>query len=198
MKATKSPLIIILILFFSFNFSFSQVKNNQYKTTVFEVYGDLNKDQIPDLVTVKENEDDPKHPFLLEIFFKNKSGNYEKVFTSEKAVMELYPYGDRRTDLILKDLKIENGILIFKNELIRGSFIHRFRYQNGRFELIGFTSMNAIPGYIEHIDFNLSTGDKIVKLVSYETDKVLKLEKTKQKISPLPNLIDFEPFDFTY
>lgn len=186
------------MLFFSFNFSFSQEINSEYKTSVFEVYGDLNKDQIPDLVTVKENEDDPKHPFLLEIFFKNKSGKYEKVLTSEKAVMELYPYGDRRTELILRDLLIENGILIFKNELIRGSFIHRFRFQNGRFELIGFTSVNANPGSIEHIDFNLSTGQKIVKLMSYETDKVLKLEKTKQKVSPLPNLVDFTPFDFTY
>lgn len=186
------------MLFFSFNFSFSQEINSEYKTSVFEVYGDLNKDQIQDLVTVKENEDDPKHPFLLEIFFKNKSGKYEKVLTSEKAVMELYPYGDRRTELILRDLLIENGILIFKNELIRGSFIHRFRFQNGRFELIGFTSVNANPGSIQHIDFNLSTGQKIVKLMSYETDKVLKLEKSKEKISPLPNLVDFTPFDFTY
>ena len=198
MKNIKHKLLLTFTLVFTINFAFSQEKKSDYNTIVYKISGDLNKDNIPDLVVVKEDNTSKHNPYLLEIFFQNKNGKYETVLTSRKAVMEKYPYGDQRTELILENLQIKNGILIFRNDMIRGSMIHKFRFQNGEFELIGYTYTNASAGYIEHTDYNLSTGEKVDKHTDYQTDKILKFTKTKQKMQKLPKLKDFTPFDFTY
>jgi hypothetical protein len=192
-------IIISFLLIFLLNTTLhSQVKTDYYKTIVYKIYGDLNKDNLDDMVVVKENNTDKHNPYLLEIFFQNKSGSFQNVFSSTKAVMEKFPYGDERTEVILEGLQIKNGVLIFRNQLLKGNFTHKFRYQNGEFELIGYTFNNASAGYMEHMDYNLSTGDKTEKHTAYETDKILKLAKTKNKLSVLPNLKDFSPLEFTY
>lgn len=198
MNKLKNKFLLAVALFLTANVAFSQEKITNYNSIVYKISGDLNKDNIPDLIVVKEDTIDKHNPYLLEIFFQNKNGNYETIFTSTKAVMERYPYGDQRTELTLEDLQIKNGILIFKNGMIRGSMIHKFRYQNGEFELIGYTYTNASAGYIEHTDYNLSTGEKVDKHTDYETNKVLKFSKTKKKMASLPTLKDFSPFDFMY
>lgn len=198
MNKLKNNFLLAVAIIFTANFVFSQEKTNNYNTIVYKVSGDLNKDNLPDLVVVKEDNADKSNPFLLEIFFQNKNGKYENVLTSTKAVMEKYPYADERTELILEELHINKGILIFRNQIIKGSMIHKFRFQNGEFELIGYTYTNASAGYIEHTDYNISTGEKIEKQIDYQTDKVLKYTKTKKKMASLPNLKNFSPFDFTY
>lgn len=112
--------------------------------------------------------------------------------------MPKYPYEDNRTELILENLEIKNGILIFRNQMIRGSLVHKFRYQNGSFELIGYTYNNASPGYIEHLDYNLSTGNKIWRKNDYKTDEIIEYRKSIEKLPKLPNLLDFSPLDFMY
>jgi hypothetical protein len=198
MNRLKHKTLLIVAIFFGITSMFSQEKNSNYDSIVYKIYGDLNKDNLPDMVVVRENTKDKRRPNLLEIFFQTKNGTYKNVLTSTKAVMERFPYGDARTETILEELQIKNGILIFRNQLIKGSFTHKFRYQNGEFELIGFTSYTANAGYLDHTDYNLSTGEKIEKHIDYETDKILKLTKTKNKMSVLPKLKDFSPFEFTY
>lgn len=198
MNHLKSKILLLIVLFVGINSIFSQEKKGSYDLVVYEIYGDLNKDNLPDMVIVRENTSDKRRPNLLEIFFQTKNGAYQKVLSSTKAVMERFPYGDARTETVLEDLQIKDGVLIFTNQLMKGNLTHKFRYQNGEFELIGFSSNTAGAGYLESVDYNLSTGEKIEKQSDYETDKVLKLSKTRNKLSVLPRLKDFSPFEFTY
>jgi len=198
MNYLKSKVFFIFAIFLGINSIFCQEKNSNYDSIVYKIYGDLNKDNLPDMVVVRENTKDKRRPNLLEIYFQTKNGIYKNVLTSTKAVMERFPYGDARTETVLEELTIKNGVLIFRNQLIRGSLTHKFRYQNGEFELIGFSSYSAGAGYLDYTDYNLSTGEKIERQTEYETDKVLKLSKTKNKMSVLPKLKDFSPFEFSY
>lgn len=59
-------------------------------------------------------------------------------------------------------ISIEKGILIishFGGSSWKWAFTDKYRYQNGHFELIGYTGSSGRPGdYMKYIDFNLSTG----------------------------------------
>jgi hypothetical protein len=91
---------------------------------------------------------------------------------------------------------IKKGVLSINNEFLRGHSEHKFRYQNGRFELIGFSHVSSGGiGVMETIDFNLSTGVRVEKFERYDTDKVLSNKKTKLLIRPLPRLEGFTPFE---
>ena len=196
MKTFK--LLLIISTFCSAKMILAQNKFSNYNSIVFNVKGDLNNDGMPDKVLVKVDKNDKHLPYLLQVQFQNNDGNYKTVLSSTKAVLPKFTEGGGTSEAILEKLEIKNGILIFTNQLIRGNFTHKFRFQKGNFELIGFQFNNASAGYIEYVDYNLSTGDKIVKHIDYETDKILKQIKTKEKVSPLPKLQDFTPFDFTY
>lgn len=196
MKTLK--LLLFICTFCNTEMIFSQNKFSNYISFVFNVKGDLNNDGMLDKVFVKVDKNDKYLPYLLQVQFQNKDGNYKTVLSSTKAILPKFTADGGTSEAVLEKLEIRNGILIFTNQLIRGNFTHKFRFQKGNFELIGFQSNNANAGYIESIDYNLSTGGKIVKHVDYETDKILKQIKTKEKVSRLPRLQDFTPFDFTY
>jgi hypothetical protein len=190
--------IAIILAFFVSQKNFGQVSDQQYRNIVYNIQGDLNKDGLADKVMVRENAEDSKNPYLLEIFFKNKDGSYRKVLRSTKAVTPKFPSGGEITVVNLENLEVKNGLLIFTNQLIRGNYVHKFRFQNGNFELIGFTENNASPGYLEYVDYNLSTGSKTNKHTDYQTDKVLMYKKSIEKLKKLPKLQDFEPLEFVY
>lgn len=189
--------LIVFLLFASQKIN-AQDSDKEYRHIVYDVKGDLNKDGLADKVVVRENGQDSKNPYLLEIFFKNTDGSYRKVIKSTKAVTPKFPNGGEINDVSLENLEIKNGLLIFTNQLIRGNYVHKFRFQNGNFELIGFTENNASAGYIEYVDYNLSTGVKINKHIDYQTDKILMYKKTIEKLNTLPKLQDFEPLEFVY
>lgn len=194
----KLKIIAIFSLIFVSQKNFGQVSDEQYRNIVYDIKGDLNKDGLADKVVVRENGKDSKHPYLLEIFFKNVDGSYKKVLRSTKAVTPKFPAGGEISDVNLENLEIKNGLLIFTNQLIRGNYVHKFRFQNGNFELIGFTANNASAGYIEYVDYNLSTGVKINKHTDYQTDKILMYKKSIERLKLLPKLQDFEALEYVY
>lgn len=195
MKNSLLYFVLTLLIFVNYK---AQNSKGLFDKIIFEVKGDLNKDNLIDVVIVKENSKSKYNPYQLEIKFKNANGEFISVFLSDKAVPNKFSYCDERTDIILENLEIKNGILIFSNQLIRGRLTHKFRFQNGNFELIGYTFNNASAGFIEYVDYNLSTGKKISRKTAYETDKILSLIETSEKINSLPKLQDFTPFDFMY
>ncbi|MCG9793259.1 hypothetical protein [Flavobacterium algicola] len=195
MNIIKIKIILIFIFFFSGNIYCQKSKNKNTKIT-FEIHGDLNNDNIKDLVMVKEYTNNEFHPCSLEIKFGNEKGEYKSVLITEKAVME--KSHDTRDSAVLENLEIKKGMLIFSNALIRGNLTHKFRYQNGNFELIGYTYNGAVPGYIESVDYNLSTGKKIMINKSWDSDKIIEKNESIEKLYPLPKLQDFTPFDFMY
>lgn len=163
-----------------------------------EVQGDLNKDGLIDEVVVKQDTLNENSPYRLQIFFKEPNGQSKLIATSTKIIQPQFPDGKNgyKTGSDFSDITIKNGILSVNFELLRGHFEHKFRFQNGNFELIGFSKVYSNGrGVITTTDFNLSTGIRIEKSERYDTDKVLSYEKKKILIRPLPKLQDIAPIE---
>ncbi|RZL32187.1 MAG: hypothetical protein EOO96_14645 [Pedobacter sp.] len=184
------------LAFFLLIFDVSNAQKTDNTKMVFNVKGDLNKDGLADLVTMKEQLHHANKPLILEIKFNQNDGKYTTVLELETALKS--KKSNQMDACILEELTIIKGVLIFRNQLMKGSMLHKFRYQNNHFELIGYTFNNADAGGVEFTDFNLITGNKIYKIISYETDKILVEKTTIEKINPLPNLDNFVPLDLMY
>lgn len=188
---------ITLTFYFIFACGFIFCQSN-FSRTEFSVHGDLNKDGLEDLVIVKADTIDSTQPYLLEIFFQSKTKSMQQVFSSSKTLNPKFPDGPPITYSTPENIEIKKGVLIITNGLIRSTFTHKFRYQNGDFYLIGFSYGSMDPGCVKSVDFNLSTGQFEEICRAYETNKILKKIKTVRKIRPLPKLSDFSPLDVDY
>ncbi|NHM02597.1 hypothetical protein [Flavobacterium difficile] len=192
---------IFLISLFLFEICmFSQNKNVKanFNVKIKEVKGDLNKDNLTDKVVVTQDTINEKSPYKLEIFFAKPNGDFKSIVASTKIIEAQYPEGrvNYNTGNGFSDITIKKGVLIVRFELVRGYFEHKFRFQNGNFELIGFYEVYSNgQGVITTTDFNLSTGIRIEKAERYDNDEVISSTKKKIVISPLPKLQDVEPFE---
>lgn len=194
--------LILLLLILICVDTFSQAKNEKDTFTflVTKVTGDLNKDNLDDKVIVTQDTINQKSPYQLQIFFAQPNGEFKLIATSTKIIAPQYPDGrdGYRTGDGFMDITISKGIVSVNFGLLRGHFEHKFRFQNGNFELIGFSYVSSDGhGTIYTTDFNLSTGIRIEKTESYgeEDDKVLSNTKKKILIRPLPKIQDVEPFE---
>lgn len=130
--------------------------------------GDLDNDSIEELVVVYNNEREPEteigfpRELIIYKFINNKWIDWKKskevLYHSQNGGMMGDPFGD---------IEIKNGILqIDQNggSSWRWGITDKYRFQNGDFYLIGYTSIfGKICEYWEKIDFNLSTGKLIFK-----------------------------------
>lgn len=165
---------------------------------ITEVVGDLNNDKLDDKVVVMQDTVNEIAPFRLEIFFANSNGIFNNIATSTKIIAPQYPNGRRDflTGNSLENIIIKKNIVIVNYGLLRGHLEHKFRYQNGNFELIGYTATYLEnPQIIKMIDFNLSTGIRIEKNGEVGSDKIKLKSKTNVMIRPLPKIQDVEPFE---
>lgn len=192
-------LTLIVLIFFELNcFSQTNAENYNFSHKIIEVTGDLNKDSLLDIIIVTQDTVNENAPYRLQIFFKQPNGKSKLIATSTKIIEPQYPDGRNgyKTGNGFSDVTIKKGILSVNFELLRGHFEHKFRFQNGNFELIGYTEGQSYGrGEMYYIDFNLSTGTKIVKVENYETDKIVSNKKSKLIIRPLPKLEDVLPFE---
>ena len=192
-------IILLALNFFTLSTS-AQTENTKYNFNyiITEVTGDLNKDNLPDKVIVTQDTLDEFAPYRIQIFFKESNGDFKLIATSTKLIEPQFPNGrdGYRTGTGFSDVTISKGVLSVNIELLRGHFEHKFRFQNGNFELIGFSEVysNGL-GTIETVDFNLSTGSRIEITENYETDKIISRKKKKILIRPLPRLQDVVPFE---
>ncbi len=192
--------IITLLLVFITSSLIAQ-KNKQtdeFIVQIKKVKGDLNKDNLADLVVVTQDTINEKAPYKLSVFFAQPNGTFKEIVSTTKAIDAQYPEGKNGyyNGQSFYDISIEKGILIISNELTRGNFEHKFRYQNNNFELIGFSETYSDgQGTIGMVDFNLSTGIRVSTTERYD-DSDEKPTKTQKKIliRPLPKLQNFAPF----
>lgn len=197
----KHLFMLAIVLIPIVSFSQSTKKADRFSYVVSKVTGDLNKDNLPDYAVVTQDTLADTSPYHLQVFFAKPGGGYELKISSTKAINEQYAGGKNgyREGYSFTELKIKNGVLIINCSLIRGNFNHKFRYQNGNFELIGYTTGYS-DGHSQmvDIDFNLSTGVHLEKVESFETGEVASNKKKIIKIRPLPKLQDFVPYKSDY
>jgi hypothetical protein len=163
----KSIPIVVILLTTSLTVIGQKIPVPKHYSIVDTVTGDLDKDGRKELVvafnTSKENGVDGVPREL--IIYKLETNGWTIWKKSRQAL-----YGSRDGGMMgdpFGQIKIENGtLLISQNGGSSWKWDHtdRYRYQEGEFYLIGYTSNYGKPcEYWQEVDFNLSTGKMIVK-----------------------------------
>ena len=164
----------ILSLIFS-TFCFAQKEFQPKGSTIIEtVDGDLDGDKIPEKVMVYDTKDIGEMGNLREIqILKKVNGKWTILEKSRNAILDSDSGGMMGDPYV--GTTIKNGLLIinhFGGSSWKWGFTDKYRYQNGNFELIGYTSEGGRPGdFWTTVDFNLSTGQiNFKKEVENEAD----------------------------
>ncbi|MEP6931067.1 MAG: hypothetical protein ABI850_13675 [Flavobacterium sp.] len=188
---------LISLFFLLFSVTLIAQKHN-FNIKITKVNGDLNKDGLADYVLVSQDTLSDTSPYNLEIYFGEANGKFKLALSTTKAIDPAHPNGKNGyySGNAFSEITIKKGILIISNELIRGHYEHKFRFQNGNFELIGFSEVYSDgQGTMGTIDFNLSTGIRIKDTERYDEDDEKPTHSQKKiRIKPLPKLQDFAPF----
>ena len=184
--------------FLSFN-CYSQNEGKYFESHT--AIGDLNNDKIKDVVFVYHDTINPKAPYRLEVYFaKINSVGDVKVISTEKAIKPDFPDAETIDDRfysgdMFNKIEIKNNVLSIKVNLTRGHYVHKYRFQNGAFELIGFTIVNGSADYLEKIDFNLFTGERITTTEVGSLKPKIQTKKEKINLLRLPKLGEFTPLE---
>lgn len=165
----KTTIPFLFLIFFSFSAQAQKVPIPLHYSIVDTVSGDLDKDGIPELVVVYNtqeiNEDyDDGVPRAL-IIYKKQNNQWTVWKKSSQALM------DSRDGGMMGDpfgsIEIKNGVLSIEQNGGSGwKWFHnnKYRFQNGEFYLIGYTSIQGKDcEEWEELDFNLSTGQFNIK-----------------------------------
>lgn len=199
MKTKMFQFLCLTSIFFLFEKTFAQdYSQKDFKVLIASVSGDLNKDGVDDEVTITQDTLNEKMPYCVSVYFKTSDGARQKMVSSFRLISPQYPEGREgfMSGERFNSIEVKKGILIVHNDLLRGNYQYKFRYQNSNFELIGYTYVSSDGiGSIHTTDFNLSTGMRVKKQESYETDKIISEEIDKLLIRPLPRLKDVVPFE---
>ena len=158
--------LLPLLLFFYFNYSANAQKNSpppKDYTSIGQAIGDLDKDGIAEKVIVFDtNQEEEKHTGTVrEIhIFKKKGNNWVLWHLSKGAVMPSKTGGQWGDPF--SQITIQRGCIVLQHTgggHYKWSHIHRFRYQNDTWELIGATTeYGSVCVFWEKFDYNLSTG----------------------------------------
>ena len=150
----------------------------------FIAKGDLNKDNLEDIAIVIEKNDKKNikkneslgpdelnlNPRILLVLFKEKDGTYALAAKNDKGFIQ--SEGNEETPTLmdtLSGISIENNVLkiVFNYFLSAGSWwtsteVYIFRFQNNRFELIGYENNGFMrnSGEEEGVSINFSTNKK--------------------------------------
>ena len=150
----------------------------------FIAKGDLNKDNLEDVAIIIEKDDKKNikkndsfgpeelnlNPRILLVLFKEKDGTYILAAKNDKGFIK--SEGDEEATALadtLSDISIKNNVLkiVFNYFMSAGSWatsteVYIFRFQNNRFELIGYENNGFMrnTGEEEGVSINFSTNKK--------------------------------------
>ncbi|GEN77635.1 hypothetical protein [Chryseobacterium hagamense] len=154
--------IFCLLLILSGTFSFGQKEFQPKGSAVIEtVDGDLDGDQIPEKVIIYNTKDTTEYGNIREIqILKKVNGKWTILEKSRNAILRSNDGGMMGDPY--QSTEIQKGILMITQaggSSWKWGYTDKYRFRNGRFELIGYSSGSGKPEeYWTDIDFNLSTG----------------------------------------
>ncbi|SDQ10738.1 hypothetical protein SAMN05421664_0515 [Chryseobacterium soldanellicola] len=157
MKTTFCFLSIIFSIF-----CFAQKEFQPAGSEMIEsVDGDLDGDQIPEKVIIYNTKDTTDLGNVREIqILKKINGKWTILEKSTKAILE--SNGGGMMGDPYQSMQIKKGILEITQaggSSWKWGYTDKYRFQNGHFELIGYSSSYGKPEeYWTDVDFNLSTG----------------------------------------
>lgn len=131
------------------------------------VTGDLDKDGIKELVVAYNTAPEEKFESIPRevIVYQLKNGKWTEWKKSRQAL-----YGSQDGGMMgdpFEEIAIKNGLLLISQSggsSWKWNHTDKYRYQNGEFYLIGYSSNSGkLCEYWMDVDFNLSTGKMVVK-----------------------------------
>ena len=157
--------------------------------------GDLNKDKLEDTVIVIEKDDVLGPDYLnlnsriLLVLFKQKDGTYILASKNDKGFIQSENDEENPTLMdTLTGISIKNNTLRinFDYFLSAGSYsasqtIFTFRFQNNRFELIGFDNISFMRNSGEQEEFSINFSTNKIKTTTGGNMFEEKLNKPKEK-----------------
>lgn len=168
----------------------------RYNVFMCAATGDLNKDNISDSVVVMHDTTSAEKPYRLQVLFGRPDGQYQLAATSETAILP--DGGAGAHDAInLDSVLVSKGVLTVRISLLRGMAEYLYRYQNQRFELIGYSRNESDgQGMLVSEQYNLSTGRYIRSTEAYDgEDRPTAHTDTIIPIRPLPVMDTLVPFE---
>lgn len=125
------------------------------------VDGDLDGDKIPEKVIVYNTKDTTDLGNIRELqILKKINGKWSILEKSRNVILE--SRGGGMMGDPYQDMEIKKGILEITQaggSSWKWGYTDKYRFQNGQFELIGYSSSSGKPEeYWTDVDFNLSTG----------------------------------------
>lgn len=125
------------------------------------VDGDLDGDKSTEKVIIYNTKDTTDLGNIREIqILKKVNGKWSLLEKSRNAVLESNAGGMMGDPY--QDTEIKNGMLMITQaggSSWKWGYTDKYRFQNGKFELIGYESTYGKPEeYFTNVDFNLSTG----------------------------------------
>ena len=162
-------LLFVAMLTFAYGFA-QEIATPQNWTVLDEVQGDLDGDHIPEKVLIYNTADSTDFGKHREIrIFKKKDVTWVQLESSRTALLKSDdggmmgdPYGG---------IDIKNAVLSihhYGGSSWKWGYTDKYRFQNGQFELIGYSSTSGKPcEEWKKVDFNISTG-KINIIKEYE------------------------------
>ena len=197
MKEHLKTLLLGLFIFISNQILLAQTKDNFFEKQV--VVADVNFDNIKDVIQIYQDTINPKAVYRLEISLAeiDSVGKYEIVST-EKAIKSDFPDAETIDDRfwsgeMFDKVEVVDGILCIRFNLTRGYYVHKYKFSNDLFELIQVKRVEGNSDYLEEVDFNLISGERSIKIS--EGNKKPQIKKEVKKITPLPKLGEFVPFE---
>lgn len=170
-------------------------------TSIGEAEGDLNKDGIPEKVVVYNTSRQTDFGTERELHIFRKQNDKWILWDKAIGVIMSSESGGVMGDPFA-EISIQNGAIVINQaggSRQKWSYIHRFRFQNNKWQLIGVQNTSGAPceGW-DDFDYNLSTGTIVYK---NEVEKCndngdfISSQKTQKKYSKkLPQLPDLSNF----
>ncbi|KQT26092.1 hypothetical protein ASG22_05310 [Chryseobacterium sp. Leaf405] len=176
----KTAICFLCIIFSTL--SYAQKEFQPAGSTIIEtVDGDLDGDKIPEKVIIYNTKDTTDYGNIRELqILKKTNGKWTILEKSRNAILKSNDGGMMGDPY--QSTEIKNGILEITQaggSSWKWGYTDKYRFQNGHFELIGYSSSSGKPEeYWTDVDFNLSTGQLIFEK---EVDNTKEYGKSKKE-----------------